>query len=71
MKIGNINVENFFISRLWSERYFAKATTTIHFANSDGWKATGSPILIQRCVPAIVDNKNGTVTNTRIRPYIR
>ena len=67
INIGKSNVENFLISKLWSERYLAKDTTTIHLANSDGWKANGSPILIQRCVPAIVLNKNGTETRIKIR----
>ena len=61
--ITGITIElNFLISRVWSDKYLAKAIIVNTLANSLGCKVKGKPILSQRYVPACNLPKNGRVT---------
>ena len=54
---------NFFILRLWSERYLARKSTVKTFANSLGWIEKLEPgILNQRYVPAWDEPVKGNKT---------
>ena len=60
-KSGIIIDEKFFIFKLWSDRYLARAIMVKIFANSLGCTENGSPKSSHRNVPACGDPKNGSI----------
>ena len=60
--IGIITEVNFFILRVLSDKYLARAIVVNILANSDDWIERGRPKLSQRYVPAWDWLKKGKMT---------